>query len=254
MPQSREAVGADESPARPQTNRQSSEFGFDIDGYRAQARRQTARFAEMAKARGEPRMVVFLGREFSAEVREWLIAEKAMTPEGEVYRAVNNAVNVNPGTPREARLQIEKSFADRFRAAGVPMIDLRVIMRRQAAATGLSGQSDGALSTREVESVAAAEDADVMIELLIDRTAGGYAILARATETATGEQLGQTDWITASRTERYCKVTVTRPVAGPDGWKQERDESTSLIYRAGLGDLADMLAVDLMGEIEQTWR
>lgn len=252
-PHIRATAGLDQATPKPEVTRDISESGFDPDMYQLDAEEFTRTFATAFQNQGKPRMLVYLGRELNGEVREWIVRQKLVTPRGEYYESFNNHVDLTPRASRYIRTVLEKGFADRFRAAGVPMIDLRVIVRNKAVEFNQE-QSDGALSTRQVESLAAAENAEIMVEIMIGNTHGRNQLLARATEISSGKQLGQTGWLDPSDTVQYRKTVISSPRAGPDGWVFEQQVLTEEVYRAELADLGDILAVEMMKTILSTWK
>ncbi|MEM6391307.1 MAG: hypothetical protein AAF797_00865 [Planctomycetota bacterium] len=255
QPPTRTEVGQDESPAKPQDQRVVTRHGFDRDHFESSAAKTIGEFSELYRANNRPRMVVFLGRELDGEVREWVIKEKFVTPEGETYTAKNNPVSLLPEFTLHARSQLEKGFGDRMRSAGAQMIDLRVIMRNQAAGGDLQGKSDGSLSTKQVEALASANGAEIMIELLMEkRQDKDYVLMARATETQTGLSLGQTDWIQAADYIQSERVDLTTYRAGPDGWEPITRTTHNVLNPITLQEFASYLAVDLMKQVASSWQ
>jgi len=167
------------------------------------------RWRELYNKKEKPRIAVFLNRELSDEVREWVTdsravisaeARKTRTKDGSKTETdASGGVSAYSQThdeqlgrvaPRERWMwAFEDGFLEPFLSSGTRMVDRATIMRLTASASGNQGSAYSPMTVKKVEMDALKKHADLFVEILVTRSPSslyGYEFKAVAKEVKTG--------------------------------------------------------------------
>lgn len=188
-------------------------------------------FKSAYRAIGRARLVIYLNRQLSDDVREWNVvlgitragseATARTTPEGAAElteRESSGEMQLHTGpapdgsrpSPRETWMwEFEHGFMKPFLETRCKLIDRATILRLTASDAVRPGAEYASPATKRIEIEALRGHADVFIELLVTRSAGsphGYEFRATAKEVAKGQILAD---VTSLGRENRRTVRVT---------------------------------------------
>lgn len=154
---------------------------------------------------GKPRMVVFVNRDFSDDVRDWGsdvrlkegYVESRVTDEGRVTgsgTAITTVETRNDGErrPRDEQWmwRLENAVCDPLLASGTNLVDRAMAMRLTA--TSATPDALGEVSVKQVETNALKGHADILIEVLVSNAKDakfGYVFTVKGTSVKDGRIL-----------------------------------------------------------------
>lgn len=221
------------------------------------------RFGAAYAAQESPRVIVYFNRELSADVREWVSAERVAVeaesrerrsgPEGDssTDRRGGAAISRQYATPDGGRVgpgelwmwEFEQAVSDMLLDARVTLVDRALAMRRQGAGADAVIGNPG--SARALEMEALASHADLLVEVWVARSADspvGYEFRAQVKEIATGRLVTMvTTWGEGLATDAPRQV-----VASSSGYQFVDEVPT-------VADAAQALGVELMESLTRRW-
>jgi hypothetical protein len=227
-----------------------------------------ARFQAAYAAKKSPKMVVFLNRQLSDEVREWVTDTRRVvtgthseteTVDGKetertdkvggltahTQKHVDSATRMSPN--ERWMWAFEDGFIQPLLGSGAKMVDRATIMRLVAASSGQQGNAHALLAVKKIEMDALKKHADVFVEILIARSPAslyGYEFKATAKEVNTGiivASVTSLRWRPEDRRQR-------RVLATSEGYKVVETIKIPSVDR-----VACDLATDLMNALTRTW-
>lgn len=221
------------------------------------------RFGAAYAAQQSPRVIVYFNRELSADVREWVSAERVAIeaesrerrsgPDGDsrTDRRGGAAVSRQYATPDGGRVgpgelwmwEFEQAVSDMLLDARVTLVDRALAMRRQGAEADSVIGNPG--SARALEMEALASHADLLVEVWVARSSDspiGYEFRAQAKEIATGRLVTMvTTW-----GEGLATGAPRQVVASSSGYQFVDEVPT-------VSDAAQALGVELMESLTRRW-
>lgn len=230
------------------------------------------RFRQAYIKAGRPRIAVYLNRQLSDEVEEWITDSREVTTKTTTSNhqpADKSAQGTSPSVstsetasysqkhaglggrrsgPDEAWIWgFEDGFLEPFLAAGAQVLDRAVLLRQAAAQPGTAGGATP-LAVKTLEMEALGRQADLFMELLVTRSPDsvyGYEFKASAKDIKTGMLRANVSSL------RWPAQAATKQVAVPTAKGYEYVEKKADIPPAP--QVAGWLAVDLMKSLMRSW-
>ncbi|MEW6261557.1 MAG: hypothetical protein AB1641_00640 [Thermodesulfobacteriota bacterium] len=227
------------------------------------AARTIASFREAYLAAGKPRLAVFLNRQLSDEVQEWVAEIREVTAakksswfgekrdesksETVAYTQKYQGVGGQRPAPEEVWVwAFEDGFLEPFLAAGTLVVDRATIMRQAAAKPGQTETLGPDVSVKGLEMEALRGGADLFVEMLVTRSpssALGYEFKAAAKEVKTG-------FIRANVTSLRWTLKKKREAVVTAKGYELKDKETDL---PSVRQVSTKLAVEMMNSLMRAW-
>lgn len=199
-----------------------------------------AAFRQAYVDRGEPRLLLFVNRDLSCEVKEWREPGPGANGAGE-QAAANGSADVPPG--KKWIWDFEAGFVRTFLRALANVVDYATVLRLEADGRDLSVP----LNVKNLEIPAMKKYADVHIEILVTADAAspvGYVFKSSAKEAGTG------------------RILAVSTLTSPGDFEPGESKSVSVDaqgYRVGPGQLpsvaqaSESLAIHMMSSLARIW-
>ena len=229
-----------------------------------------ARFRVAYGLKKKPRIAVFLNRQLSDEVRDWVMDSKLVLSDGysktktisgkkieqtEVIGGISGYSQqqadsgARPSIDEQWMWAFEEGFIHPFLLSGAKMVDRATIMRLTATSSKQQQNSSNyePIAIKRVEMDALKDYAEIFVEILISRSPSslyGYAFKATAKEVDTGIIIANgtcLNWHTEDQRQREV-------VATSDGY-----EVVDSFINPPVEEIAANLSIDLMNALVNSW-
>lgn len=211
-------------------------------------------FASAYAATGTPRIAVYYNRELSGRLEEWITPTRKKTintkPNGDIVQGESYTQmrdfneTARPKPDEKWSWAFEDGFYTSFLEQKVRLVDRSTILR--LAAVDRPDTPSETVPLKRVEIDALKKHADLVIEVLVGRSATGYEFKAKVMEVQTGRLLAM---VNGSPDTGDAKAAPGRFVAGPRGYEREVVAPEAADARAQGAQFAD----EVMRRLTRTW-